>query len=194
MRFNSHTDIVVSRAVALINAATTGHRRGKPYTAPAGPERIEAILTALSDARHSRQQLSEDEATALENTAAQLRVVFDSVASGDVDSAANTLNKVLTATSARPLLERHDGEPWHIHFHASQNTYAVNMAASCATGLAVVLGSEFHDRLGVCTAAQCDRVYVDTSRNGTRRFCSTSCQNRVKTAAFRARSQHSKAD
>ena len=29
--------------------------------------------------------------------------------------------------------------------------------------------------------------YVDTSRNGTRRYCSTSCQNRVKTAAFRAR-------
>ncbi|MFC6935784.1 CGNR zinc finger domain-containing protein [Actinomadura yumaensis] len=35
----------------------------------------------------------------------------------------------------------------------------------------------------------CDRVYVDTSRNGTRRFCSTACQNRVKTAAFRARAQ-----
>jgi predicted RNA-binding Zn ribbon-like protein len=30
-------------------------------------------------------------------------------------------------------------------------------------------------------------VYVDTSRNGTRRFCSTTCQNRVKTAAFRSR-------
>jgi predicted RNA-binding Zn ribbon-like protein len=51
----------------------------------------------------------------------------------------------------------------------------------------VVLGSESHDRLGVCTAPRCDRVYVDTSRNGTRRYCSTSCQNRVKTAAFRAR-------
>ncbi|WP_456236959.1 CGNR zinc finger domain-containing protein [Actinomadura physcomitrii] len=34
---------------------------------------------------------------------------------------------------------------------------------------------------------QLDRVYVDTSRNGKRRFCSTACQNRVKTAAFRAR-------
>ncbi len=42
-------------------------------------------------------------------------------------------------------------------------------------------------RVGVCTAPRCDRVYVDTSRNGTRRYSSTSCQNRVKTAAFRAR-------
>ena len=28
---------------------------------------------------------------------------------------------------------------------------------------------------------------VDVSRNGTRRFCSTACQNRVKAAAFRER-------
>ena len=60
-------------------------------------------------------------------------------------------------------------------------------AAGCATGLAVVLGGSRYDRLGVCTGPRCDRVYVDTSRNGTRRYCSTSCQNRVKTAAFRAR-------
>ena len=57
----------------------------------------------------------------------------------------------------------------------------------CATALAVVLGTEHGGRLGVCTAPRCDRVYVDTSRNATRRFCSASCQNRVKTAAFRAR-------
>ena len=45
------------------------------------------------------------------------------------------------------------------------------------------------DRLGVCDAARCDRVYVDTSRNGARRFCSTACQNRTKAAAFRTRSR-----
>jgi len=60
-------------------------------------------------------------------------------------------------------------------------------AAGCATGLAVVLGTDMYKRLGVCTASRCDRVYVDVSRNGTRRFCSTACQNRVKAAAFRAR-------
>jgi predicted RNA-binding Zn ribbon-like protein len=37
----------------------------------------------------------------------------------------------------------------------------------------------------VCTAPHCDRVYVDTSRNGSKRFCSTACQNRVKAATFR---------
>ena len=56
-----------------------------------------------------------------------------------------------------------------------------------ATGLAVVLGTQMKRRLGVCTAPHCDRVYVDTSRNGTRRYCSAACQNRVKTASFRSR-------
>jgi predicted RNA-binding Zn ribbon-like protein len=51
----------------------------------------------------------------------------------------------------------------------------------------MAIGSDFAGRLGVCSAERCDRVYVDTSRNSRRRFCSTACQNRVKAAAFRAR-------
>ncbi|MGW7325252.1 CGNR zinc finger domain-containing protein [Streptomyces sp. NPDC054845] len=39
----------------------------------------------------------------------------------------------------------------------------------------------------MCRAVRCDRVYVDTSRNAGRQFCSTACQNRTKAAAFRAR-------
>ena len=92
---------------------------------------------------------------------------------------------MLARTGARPQLDQHDGEPWHLHFHGPTDSLVTGWAAGCATGLAVVLGSDLHGRLGVCTAPRCDRVYVDTSRNATRRFCSTSCQNRVKTAAFR---------
>jgi len=96
---------------------------------------------------------------------------------------------MLARTGARPRLDRHDGEPWHLHFHGAEDTPATGWAAGCATGLAVVLGRDQQDRLGVCAAPRCDRVYVDTSRNATRRFCSTACQNRVKAAAFRAAHQ-----
>ena len=106
---------------------------------------------------------------------------------GDVDDAARQVNALLIRTGARPELKQHDGEPWHLHFHAADDSLPNGWAAGCGTGLAVVLGGDYRDRLGVCTAPRCDRVYVDTSRNGTRRYCSTSCQNRVKTAAFRAR-------
>lgn len=189
MDFNSHTDIVVARAATLVNLATEGDRRGKPYQPPAGTELVAAMAEAIWGRPDDHRVLNLADVAELTAVAHSLRVVFESVASSDLDTAARQVNRLLQETQARPLLDRHDNEPWHIHFHAAKGGYAANAAASCATGLAVVLGGEFHDRLGVCTAPQCDRVYVDTSRNGTRRFCSTSCQNRVKTAAFRARGQ-----
>ncbi|WP_370022181.1 CGNR zinc finger domain-containing protein [Planotetraspora sp. GP83] len=178
----------MAAAVGLVNALTAGDARGRPYVPPQGGERRAAVTEALRiGGRRAREEVTAEEAEELAGVAARLRGVFESVADGDIDAAANQVNGLLAETSARPHLDRHDGEPWHLHFHGTGGTLAGNWAASCATGLAIVMGSELHDRLGVCTAPHCDRVYVDISRNGTRRFCSTACQNRVKTAAFRAR-------
>jgi len=169
VNFNSHTDAVVSVAVALVNLLTPGEDRGRGYQPPEGDERTAAGAAELCF------------------VAAELREVFEAVDTGAIDDAAAQVNALLIRTGARPELERHDGQSWHLHFHAASESLPAGWAAGCATGLAVVLGGDLHDRLGVCTAPRCDRVYVDTSRNGTRRYCSTSCQNRVKTAAFRAR-------
>jgi predicted RNA-binding Zn ribbon-like protein len=43
------------------------------------------------------------------------------------------------------------------------------------------------DRLRVCDADDCDDVVVDLSKNRSRRYCSSTCSNRVNVAAFRAR-------
>ena len=50
-----------------------------------------------------------------------------------------------------------------------------------------MIGAQNAARFGICVAANCDRVFVDTSKNASRRFCSLVCQNRTKVAAFRAR-------
>jgi predicted RNA-binding Zn ribbon-like protein len=187
VNFNSHTDTVVRVAVALVNLLTDGEDRSRKYLPPAGAERA-ARLNALFASVGSRTAVTEAEAEAFIPVAAALRAVFTAVAAGDIDDAADRINRMLAATGAHPVLRRHDGEPWHIHFHSADETSrAAGWAAGCATGLAIVLGGELYDRLGVCTAPHCDRVYVDTSRNGSRRFCSTACQNRVKAAAFRER-------
>ena len=57
----------------------------------------------------------------------------------------------------------------------------------CAEALARMLGAGHGDRFGICDAPGCDRVFFDVSKNASRRFCSTRCQNRVKAAAFRRR-------
>jgi predicted RNA-binding Zn ribbon-like protein len=185
VNFNSHTDVVVTVAAELVNLLTPGEDRGRRYVPPEADKRTAAVGAVLRGV--GGREASLEEATGLCFVAAELRGVFEAVGAGDVDDAARQLNALLIRTGARPALERHDGEPWHLHFHAADTSLPNGWAAGCATGLAVVLGGDHWDRLGVCTASGCDRVYVDTSRNGTRRYCSTSCQNRVKTAAFRAR-------
>ena len=178
-------DVVIRVAVELVNLLTTGEDRGRRYVPPEGDERTAAVGAVLRGA--GAREATWEEAAELCFVAAELRGVFEAVGAGDVDDAARQVNALLIRTGARPELKQHDGEPWHLHFHAADDSLPNGWAAGCGTGLAVVLGGDYRDRLGVCTAPRCDRVYVDTSRNGTRRYCSTSCQNRVKTAAFRAR-------
>ncbi|WP_344845490.1 CGNR zinc finger domain-containing protein [Nonomuraea dietziae] len=54
-------------------------------------------------------------------------------------------------------------------------------------GLAAVVTELGVDRLGVCQAARCSRVFVDTSSNRSRRYCSERCASRANVAAYRAR-------
>jgi predicted RNA-binding Zn ribbon-like protein len=185
VNFTSHMDAVVTVAVRLANALTPGAAHGRPYLPPGGRALPAAVTAALREARPDTRDVSAGEAAQFRTVAEDIRAVFDAVAAGRTDAAAGLVNAMLARTGARPHLDQHDGEPWHLHFHGAEDSLVTGWAAGCATGLAVVLGSDLHGRLGVCTAPRCDRVYVDTSRNATRRFCSTSCQNRVKTAAFR---------
>lgn len=187
MNFNSHTDAVVAATVALVNAVTGTKRRGRPFDPPAGEALVDAVVTALHTTGPQPGRPTVAEAAALARMAERLRVVFERNASGDIDAAAELVNELLRQTDSRPHLMRHDGQPWHVHFHGPDSGFVGGWSAASATALAIVLGGAHHDRLGQCTAPECDGVYVDTSRNGTRRYCSTACQNRVKTAAFRAR-------
>jgi predicted RNA-binding Zn ribbon-like protein len=184
VNFDSHTSDVVGYTVALINDVTPGERHGRPFDGP--DDLVAAVRVALSPSRTSGHP-DEADAAELAGWATRLRGVVELVAAGDVDGACLALNEIMHAAGAVPRLARHDGEPWHVHYHGVDAAWAVSWAASMATALAIVLGNAAVDRLGICTAPACDRVYVDISRNGTRRFCSTTCQNRVKAAAFRAR-------
>ncbi|MCN9244535.1 CGNR zinc finger domain-containing protein [Streptomyces sp. RY43-2] len=183
MLFDSHMRALLDASVALVNALTDGEARGRPYIAPEGAERVGAVRAALS----AGADLEPGEADYLADTARALRTVFEAVAADNLDGAAPALNTLLRETGARPQLDRAPGEPWQVHFHGADDSYAVGWSAGCATGLAMALGGDYAGRLGVCAAPRCDRVYVDTSRNAGRQFCSTACQNRVKAAAFRAR-------
>ncbi|MDF6040766.1 CGNR zinc finger domain-containing protein [Streptomyces sp. JH14] len=184
--YDSHVGALLDVAVSLVNVLTDGMQRGKPYTAPSDKLAV-AVSTALPPGSTDPADIEEDQAAYLAHSARQMRAVFEAVDEGLIDDAASALNALLSSTGARPQLDRVDGEPWQLHFHGANDSLAVGWSAGCATALALAIGSDHAGRLGVCQAAQCDRVYVDSSRNAARQFCSTTCQNRVKAAAFRAR-------
>jgi predicted RNA-binding Zn ribbon-like protein len=186
--FDSHVSGVVAAAVELVNAVTPGQRGGRPVEVPTGPDLVAAVTAAVqASTRQPLDPVPAADAELLVDWGTRLRAVIEHVEAGQVDAACAMLNAVLTESRAMPVLARHDGEPWHLHFHRPGAPEAESWAASLATGLAVVLGNPAVDRLGVCRAEACDRVYVDVSRNGTRQFCSTACQNRAKAAAYRRR-------
>ena len=186
MNFSSHVDTVITVAVKLVNALTPGEAHGRELSAARRPGTARRRDRRAAVRRSPAPGRSRGEAAELATSPAQLRR-YSTRSAGRLDGAARLVNDLLAehrrAASAGPARRRAVAPA----FSRPDRLAAQGWAAGCATGLAVVLGTELYGRLGVCTAPRCDRVYVDMSRNGTRRFCSTSCQNRVKAAAFRAR-------
>lgn len=179
--FGSHADRVLAPLVALVNVLTPGFDRGHPVPSLASDERRRRARSALS------LPFTSAEAESLARLAARLRTVFTATDQGEVDRAAGIVNRLLDDYRPAPYLARHDGRSWHLHFQNTAPDTEPHWGAGFAAALASVLGSEAWRRLGVCSAPRCDRVFVDRSRNGSRRFCSAACQNRTKAAAFRAR-------
>jgi predicted RNA-binding Zn ribbon-like protein len=187
MTFDSHVLTLVDVASRLVNELTPGLRGGHEVLAPRGAARVTAVAEALGGNGRRTPSVTARQATALATYVVQMRLVFEAAEAGDLTEAAHVLNRLLHVTGARPQLDPLATGGYHVHFHGSTDGLATGWGAGCATGLALAIGTDLAGRLGVCSADRCDRVYVDTSKNAQRRFCSTSCQNRTKAAAFRRR-------
>jgi predicted RNA-binding Zn ribbon-like protein len=105
----------------------------------------------------------------------------------DADQAAALVNTLLREASALPQLVKHGGWDYHIHATTADAPLADRMAVEAAMAFADVIRSGQLDRLRGCAAEDCGNVLVDLSKNRSRRFCSTTCANRVNVAAYRTR-------
>jgi predicted RNA-binding Zn ribbon-like protein len=145
---------------------------------------LEALRVILAVDPPSLAQLRRADEPGFVALAARLREVFADLRGGAVDSAATRLNALLLLHPAHPHLAKEDGV-WRLHHHPAEVELVPMWTAICAEALARVLGAGEAHRLGTCAA--CDRVFFDVTKNASRRFCSTTCQNRVKAQAYRHR-------
>ncbi|MER5401268.1 CGNR zinc finger domain-containing protein [Streptomyces sp. NPDC002599] len=114
-----------------------------------------------------------------------LRRVFET---DDEDAAVEILNGVIADHHGVPHYVRHDGLPWHLHVSTDDHPAVDQYAANAAMGLLAVITSTGLNRLHTCGGNRCAEVFVDISRNQSRRYCSPLiCGNRAHAAAHRAR-------
>jgi predicted RNA-binding Zn ribbon-like protein len=126
----------------------------------------------------------------------ELRARLDSVVvacqAGDEGTAIRDLNTLLAETGAVPQIVTHDGRPPHIHVTRAAAPLADRIAAHSAMGLAELVVAGQSGRVRTCASPECDAVFVDLSRNQSRRYCdSRTCGNRVHVAAYRSRRSRS---
>jgi predicted RNA-binding Zn ribbon-like protein len=107
----------------------------------------------------------------------------------DDEAAATTgLNALLNETGAVPQIVAHDGRGPHIHVSRASAPLADRIAAHLAMGLAGLVVTGETDRVRSCESPDCRDIFIDLSRNRSRRYCDNrTCGNRVHVAAYRAR-------
>lgn len=121
----------------------------------------------------------------LRGVAEHLHEVF---ATDDNVAAAATLNALLSTQPITPHLSTHDGTPAHLHYAPDDADTVTRIACNAAMAVTAIISEHGVGRLRLCVAPSCGSAFVDTSRNGQRRFCSVACANRTHVAAHRQRS------
>ncbi|MCZ2825542.1 MULTISPECIES: CGNR zinc finger domain-containing protein [unclassified Modestobacter] len=128
-------------------------------------------------------ELGPTEATAVVQTSSLVRDVAEADSEPEVMA---RLNALLALASPKPYATDHDGE-LHLHYARPDAGVVEQLTTTVAMGLSQVVVQHGWQRLGACSAEGCGHVYVDTSRNASRRYCSNTCASRSTVAAYRAR-------
>ena len=124
---------------------------------------------------------------ALRQVADQLHRVF---AAADLAERVTLVAGLLAQTGVTPALELTDsgdrpgarpGATWRV------SSARDALLAAAALTLRHQLAEHDPDRIGVCSGRRCADAFIDASPAGQRRFCSVTCQNRARIAAWRQR-------
>ena len=178
MVFIHDTGRSLAAVVDLVNTLPGHHD-------PDGLETLEDLDRFLSANPYTgRIMRSAGELTSLRGIRPRLRRLWDV----SRDEAVPLVNEMLRDGRALPQLTIHDGYDWHIHATSDDAPLATRILVEAAMAFVDVIRSDEYERMRVCSADDCDAVYIDYSRNGSKRYCDTgNCGNRMNVNAYRAR-------
>jgi predicted RNA-binding Zn ribbon-like protein len=168
------------RAVALVNT----HDHGT------GQDRLQCgddVCRLMPDGWHVSNTAAEAGLDELREARPRLRRVFELAATGRAERATDALNKLLCDFPVSATISDHTDGDWHLHLTDEPYGPARSYVTGAAFGLAYTIVERGPERLGLCEALPCRAVFVDTTTNSSRRYCSDRCATRANVAAYRAR-------
>ena len=181
MLFAPDTEEALEFAAALVNTEAGASRSGTDELLTV--DRLRELIGRFIFS--GRIDYDEAELHEVRRTRELLREVWTL----DRDDAVEAVNRMLREGRALPYLTRHDGLDWHMHATDPDAPLAVRMRVEAALALIDVIRMNETGRLRVCAADDCTGLFVDLSRNGSKRFCTVRCGNRMNMIAFRSRAQ-----
>ena len=179
MDFTHYSDQCMQSAADLVN--TRGHPSGNEYMGT--PELAKEFLLGHDFSGITR--VSADDLAELHSVRGRLEEVFYA---RDEATATGLINDLLEEYEVKPSLTDHDGR-WHLHYAPEDSPVGRRVSAAVVMGLAALIADYGFDRFGICAADNCGDVFVDMSRNKSRRFCNDVCSSRTNVAAHRARAR-----
>jgi predicted RNA-binding Zn ribbon-like protein len=141
------------------------------------------ILLEWFELDEAAERASERDVAAVRRVRDRLRRAFESQSE---DEAVAALNALARHAGAVPQLERENGG-WAFRYGAGRRSLADELAGRASVALLGVIEQKGWERFGLCAAAPCCCVYVDRSRNKSRRYCCELCADRAAQAALRRR-------
>ena len=151
------------------------------------------LLALLASRQWLHASAADRDATVLRRFQRELRPVFEASDVADVQGVIAGLNELMEKHPITPMISDHDPDDLHLHVATRADSVSQLLIGEALLGLATLVCDLGPTRMGVCSAAKCDNVYVDTSPNQSRRYCSDRCSSRANVAAYRARQKASSA-
>ncbi|HEX3929982.1 MAG TPA: CGNR zinc finger domain-containing protein [Nocardioides sp.] len=147
----------------------------------------DSLVDFLAGRAWLQGQVTDRDVVVLRRFGKDLRRAFEASSREDAQGVVDVLNELLERHPITPRIADHNPARLHIHVANKAASVAELLIGESLLGLANLVCDLGPTRLGVCAASPCANVYVDTSPNQSRRYCSERCSSRANVAAFRAR-------
>ena len=148
---------------------------------------VDELAAHLDDRPWLQQRATDRDCMLLRKFQRELRPVFEAGEADRVSDVVEGLNALMSRHPITPRISDHDEHQLHLHVATDNASVAELLVSESLLGLATLVCDLGADRLGVCSAPPCQHVFVDTSPNRSRRYCSERCSSRANVAAYRAR-------